>query len=179
MWRSWLRYCDTSRSLGCTNCGTVGWGTAIQAVVWDVQTVAQLVEALRYKPESGVYKVWHSWLRYCDTSRSLGCTNCGTVGWGTLIQAGVWGVQSVAQFVEALRFKPEWCGFDSRLSYWDFSLTYSFLNKMVYSALTQLQYISLLATFFGFNKTTFRPVLPIKKYNHCVHTWWDPHSVYI
>ena len=33
---------------------------------------------------------------------------------------------AVAQFVEALRCKPEGRGFDSRLCHWNFSLTYSF-----------------------------------------------------
>jgi hypothetical protein len=30
---------------------------------------------------------------------------------------------AVAQMVEALRYKPEGCGFDCRLGRWDFSLT--------------------------------------------------------
>ena len=30
---------------------------------------------------------------------------------------------AVAQLVEALRYKPEGRGFDSRWSYWDFSVT--------------------------------------------------------
>jgi hypothetical protein len=30
---------------------------------------------------------------------------------------------AVAQLVEALRYKPKCCGFDSRLSYWNFSVT--------------------------------------------------------
>jgi len=30
---------------------------------------------------------------------------------------------AVAQLVEALRYKPEDCGFESRLDNWDFSLT--------------------------------------------------------
>ena len=143
-WCSWLRHWDTSRSLGCTKYGAFGWGTAIQDGVLGVQGVAQLFEALRYKPESGVYKVWRScfrhcdtsrslgctkyghlvkvlrykpesgvykawcsWLRHWDTSRNLGCTKCGAVGWSTTIEAEVWGVKSVAQLVEALRFKPE------------------------------------------------------------------------
>ena len=33
---------------------------------------------------------------------------------------------AVAQLVEALRFKPEGCGFDSRWCHWSFSLTLSF-----------------------------------------------------
>jgi hypothetical protein len=33
----------------------------------------------------------------------------------------------VAQLVEALHYKPEGCGFDSRWGYWDFLLTLSFL----------------------------------------------------
>ena len=32
----------------------------------------------------------------------------------------------MAQLVEALRYKPEDCWFDSRLSYWNFSLSLSF-----------------------------------------------------
>ena len=32
-------------------------------------------------------------------------------------------VQAVAQLVEALRYKPEGRGFDSRLCHWKFSLT--------------------------------------------------------
>jgi hypothetical protein len=36
-----------------------------------------------------------------------------------------WGY-TVAQLVEALRYKPESCGFDSRWFHWDFSLTQSF-----------------------------------------------------
>jgi hypothetical protein len=43
----------------------------------------------------------------------------------------IWDVRNisghaVAQLVEALRYKPEGCGVDSRLCYWNFSLTYSF-----------------------------------------------------
>jgi hypothetical protein len=44
---------------------------------------------------------------------------------------------AVAQLVEALRYKPEGRGFDSRLCYWIFSLTYSFrphYGPGVYSA---------------------------------------------
>jgi hypothetical protein len=37
----------------------------------------------------------------------------------------IWG-RSVAQLVEALRYKPEGRGFDSSWCRWDFSLTYSF-----------------------------------------------------
>ena len=33
---------------------------------------------------------------------------------------------AVAQLVEALRYKPEGRGFDSRWCHWNFSLTYSF-----------------------------------------------------
>jgi len=33
---------------------------------------------------------------------------------------------AVAQLVEALRYKPEGCGFDSRWCHWNFSLTLSF-----------------------------------------------------
>ena len=33
---------------------------------------------------------------------------------------------SVAQLLEALRYKPEGCGFDSRWCHWNFSLTQSF-----------------------------------------------------
>ena len=36
-----------------------------------------------------------------------------------------WG-HAVAQLVEALRYKPEGGGFDSRWCHWNFSLTYSF-----------------------------------------------------
>jgi hypothetical protein len=34
-----------------------------------------------------------------------------------------WGTLLVAQLVEALRYKPEGCGFDSRWCHWNFSLT--------------------------------------------------------
>jgi len=37
-----------------------------------------------------------------------------------------WGTLLVAQLVEALRYKPETRGFDSRWRYWNFSLTQSF-----------------------------------------------------
>jgi len=47
-------------------------------------------------------------------------------------------------------------------------------NKMVYSALTQLHYISLLITCFYSYKTIFRPLLTIWKYIQCVHTLGDP-----
>jgi len=40
-------------------------------------------------------------------------------------------------------------------------LCYLTLNKIVYSVLTQLQYISYLATCFCFYKTIFRPMLTI------------------
>jgi hypothetical protein len=33
---------------------------------------------------------------------------------------------AVTQLVEALRYKPEGCGFDSQWCHWNFSLTYSF-----------------------------------------------------
>ena len=36
------------------------------------------------------------------------------------------GGHAVAQLVEALRYKPEGRGFDSRWCHWNFSLTYSF-----------------------------------------------------
>ena len=36
------------------------------------------------------------------------------------------GGYAVAQLVEALRYKPEGRGFDSRLCHWEFSLTLSF-----------------------------------------------------
>ena len=38
----------------------------------------------------------------------------------------MWGTLLVAQLVEALRYKPEGLGFDSRCCHWIFSLTYSF-----------------------------------------------------
>jgi hypothetical protein len=38
----------------------------------------------------------------------------------------VGGTLLVAQLVEALRYKPEGHGFDSRLCHWIFSFTYSF-----------------------------------------------------
>ena len=49
---------------------------------------------------------------------------------------------------------------------------------MVYSVLTQLQYISFLATCFGFYKTNLRPLLTVGSYIQCVHTLWDP-MVYV
>ena len=51
---------------------------------------------------------------------------------------------------------------------------YLIFNTMVYSVLTHLQYISFLATCFGFYKTIFRAMLTIGKYSQCVHTLWDP-----
>ena len=33
---------------------------------------------------------------------------------------------AVAQLVQALRYNPEGCGFDSQWGHWNFSLTYSF-----------------------------------------------------
>jgi hypothetical protein len=54
---------------------------------------------------------------------------------------------------------------------WNFKYIY---NKMAYSVLTQLQYINILATCFGFFKTIFRPMLTIGRYIQCVHTVWDP-----
>ena len=49
-------------------------------------------------------------------------------------------------------------------------------NKMVYSVLTQLQYVTFLEICFGFYKTIFRPMLTIGRYIQCVHTrtLWDP-----
>jgi len=44
-------------------------------------------------------------------------------------------------------------------------------NRMLYSVLTQHQYISLLATYFY--KTTFSPILAIGRYIQYVHTLWD------
>jgi hypothetical protein len=35
----------------------------------------------------------------------------------------IWGTLLVAQLVEALHYKPEGRGFDSRWFHWDFSLT--------------------------------------------------------
>jgi len=51
--------------------------------------------------------------------------------------------------------------------------------KWFYSVLTQLQYISFLATCFGFYKTIFSPMLATGRYIQCVHTLWDPHSFYV
>ena len=48
------------------------------------------------------------------------------------------------------------------------------INKMLYSISTQLQYVSFLATCFGFYKTIFRPMLATGRYSQCVHTLWDP-----
>jgi hypothetical protein len=41
---------------------------------------------------------------------------------------------------------------------------YLIFNEMVYSVSTHLQYISFLATCFGFYKTILRPVLNIERY---------------
>jgi len=38
----------------------------------------------------------------------------------------------------------------------------------------QLQYISFLATCFGFYRTIFRPLLTIRRCIQCAHTLWDP-----
>jgi len=46
--------------------------------------------------------------------------------------------------------------------------------KWVYPVLTQYQYISSLATYFGFYKTIFRSVLTTGRYIQCVRTLWDP-----
>ena len=54
------------------------------------------------------------------------------------------------------------------------SLLYLILIKMVYSVLTQLQYISFLSTYFGFYKTSFRPMLTTGRNIQCVHTLCDP-----
>ena len=43
----------------------------------------------------------------------------------------------VAQSVEALRYKPEGRGFDSRRCYWNFSLTLSFRGRTMALGLTQ------------------------------------------
>jgi len=43
---------------------------------------------------------------------------------------------------------------------------------MVYSVLTQLQYISFLAACFY--KTIFVPILTIGRYIQCGHKLWDP-----
>ena len=51
---------------------------------------------------------------------------------------------------------------------------YVIFNKMLYSVLTQPQYISFLATCFGFYQIIFRPMLTIGRYTQCVHKLWDP-----
>jgi len=53
-------------------------------------------------------------------------------------------------------------------------LCYLIFNKMVYSILTQLQYISFLPTYLSFYKTIFRLMLTIGRYIQCVHTLRDP-----
>ena len=51
-----------------------------------------------------------------------------------VVRMGVtWG-HSVAQLVEALRYKSEGCGFDSRWGHRDFSLTYPSGRTMVLGA---------------------------------------------
>ena len=52
-------------------------------------------------------------------------------------------------------------------------LVFFIFNTMVYSVVTQRQYISFLATCFGFYKTIFRPMLNIGRYIQCVHILWD------
>jgi len=47
-------------------------------------------------------------------------------------------------------------------------------NKVVYSVLTQLQYIRFLVTCFGFYKTIFSVILTLGRYFQCVHILWDP-----
>jgi hypothetical protein len=39
------------------------------------------------------------------------------------ISGNWWDTLLVAQLVEALRYKPEGCGFDSRWCHWNFSFT--------------------------------------------------------
>ena len=54
-------------------------------------------------------------------------------------------------------------------------LTYALhSNATVYPVLSQLQYISFLATCFGLYKTIFMPMITIGRYIQCVHTLWDP-----
>jgi hypothetical protein len=48
-------------------------------------------------------------------------------------------------------------------------VVYLISNEMGYSVLTQIQYISFLATCFGFYKTIFKPMLTIGRYIQCVH----------
>ena len=50
-----------------------------------------------------------------------------------------------------------------------------FFNKMFYSVLSQQEYISILATCFGFYITIFRPMLTTGRYVQCT----DTHSEYV
>ena len=47
-------------------------------------------------------------------------------------------------------------------------LCYSIFSKMVYSVLTQLQYIRFVATGFGFYKTIFRPIVIFRHRASCI-----------
>jgi len=53
-------------------------------------------------------------------------------------------------------------------------LMFYIFDTMVYSILTQHQYISFLATCFGFFRTIFRQMLTTGRYIQCVHTLWEP-----
>jgi hypothetical protein len=58
---------------------------------------------------------WRREFRHCATSRKIG----GSIPDGII---GIWG-QAVEQLVEALRYKSEGRGFDSRWCHWNISLT--------------------------------------------------------
>jgi hypothetical protein len=62
--------------------------------------------------------IWHHALELCYQEDLDGTYHINSkvmcIGWGTLL---------VAQLVEALRYKSEGRGFDSRWCHWNFSLT--------------------------------------------------------
>jgi len=50
---------------------------------------------------------------------------------------------AVAQLVEALRYKPEGCGFDSRWCHWNFSLTFPSGRTMALGLARSLKVMSI------------------------------------
>ena len=103
--------------------------------------VAQLVEALRYKPGG---RGFDSHWCFLPLSESVGCFYIDYFvfidSFPIFLMLYLVG-HAVAQLVEALCYKPEGRGFDSRWCYWIFSLTQSFRHgPEVYSASNRNEY---------------------------------------
>jgi hypothetical protein len=83
---------------------------------------------------------------------------------------------AVAQLIKALRCKPEGCGFDSGLDYWDFSLTFNpcGCRPAVDSATNTYEYVGYILGSKGgrcLGLQTFRLQVPTAK------KYWEPQTL--